>query len=441
MHKGWGTKTTADSWLGILIRLPIVRLVISGLPHVCIFFVISGYAISHKPLSLARQGRYSDVGATLSSAIFRRHARLFLPAAVVTFCTAMMAQLVSYWFVDSGLSTAIPGRVIPMKNTMAEQLEVWVNVEIKHTKPLRHGFAQAIDGDAFNNPYDLNLWTLPIEFISSMVVFVVLGAFTRLHSKARMLFVLAALIYVEYEFVLWAVFLFLSGMLVCDLRLELDGTATSPPPHPATDASSLGAKSCLWANGKRSVLPLWARERRGNLKLSPTAHRLLRRSTMGYGLAIAGFTVSLWLLSTPDTIMGAKESWGYARMTSLLTKPYDDHVFVPIGAVLMVLTVDNAKCLQGIFTNRLAQYLGQISYSLYLVHGPLLWSMGIKIGQFMLSITGWGTPFWYCLGVILGACLWLTVVICIADLTNRYVDEQCVRFTRWLYNKLARKEE
>lgn len=391
------------------------------------------------------------MGATLSSAVFRRHSRLFLPAAVVTLCSAVTAQLVRHWFADSGLSTAIPGRVIPVKSSMAEQLATWLNVEVWHTKPLRHGFAQMADGDAFNNPYDYNLWTLPIEFTSSMVVFVIIGAFTRLHSRARMAFVLAALVYVEYKFVLWAIFLFLGGMLICDLRLELDGCPTTascpPPPRPATEDAGVGsATSRLWGHyGKRSVvLPLWARERRGNFPLlPPAAHRfLLRRSTVGYALGTAAFVAALFLLSTPEVIFGGKESsFGYGRLTSALDKPYDDHVLVPLGAVLLVLVVDHAPFLQGLFTSRPAQYLGRVSYSLYLVHGPLLWSLGIKLGQFMLSLTGWGTPFWYCTGVGLGVCLWLVVVFWVADLTNRYVDEPCVRLTRWVYNKLARKEE
>lgn len=442
IHKGWGAKSAANGWLSVFIRLPIIRLLISGPPHVAIFFVISGYAISHKPLSLARQGRYSEVGSTLSSAIFRRHARLFLPAGIITLCTAVVAQLDKHWFVDSGLGTAVPERVILLKNTLFEQLRVWVHMEIKHTKPLRHGFAQAIDSDAFNNPYDLNLWTLPIEFTSSIVIFVILAAFTRLRSRARMAFVLVSLIYVEYQFVLWAMFLFLGGMFMCDLRLELEGRAAASSLQSTVIGPGSGlmlGSRCLDAS--KHILPLWARQRHENWKESPIVTKALRRSTMGRALGLAALTVSLWLLSTPETGMGAKQTWSYARLTSSLTKQYDDHLIVPVGAVLLVFTIDHAKFLQSMFTNRVAQYLGRISYSLYLVHGPLLWSLGIKMGRFMLALTGWGTPWRYCVGVFMGMCLWLAVVIFIADLTSRYIDEPCVRSTKWVYDKLSRNEQ
>lgn len=436
IHKGWGAKSTANNWLAILIRLPIIRLLISGLPHVSIFFVISGYAISHKPLSLARQGRYSEVSTTLSSAIFRRHARLFLPAAVITLCTAVTAQFNDNWFVESGLGSAVPARVILTKPTLSEQLWDWVGIELQHTKPLRHGFAQALDGDAFNNVYDYNLWTLPIEFTSSMVVFLIIAAFSRLRSRARMVFVFAALIYVEYYFVLWAIFLFLAGMLMCDLRLELDGTAASSSSSPRPAIEDSGSESGP-QDANESILPLWARQRHGNLKLPPVMNEVLRSTSISHVLGTVAFTVALWLLATPDATMGARESWTYAWMTSALSKPYDDHVFVPLGAVLLVFTVDHAEFLQGLFTNRVAQYLGRVSYSLYLVHGPLLWSLGIKIGGYTLGITGWGTPWQYCVGVLLGIFLWLVVVIYIADFTARYIDEQCVMFTKWVYDKLA----
>lgn len=62
---------------GWFIRLPIIRILISGPALVAIFFVVSGYAISHKALKLSHKGRYADVGISLFSSVFRRHTRLF----------------------------------------------------------------------------------------------------------------------------------------------------------------------------------------------------------------------------------------------------------------------------------------------------------------------------------------------------------------------------
>lgn len=434
IHKGWGVESPANNWLALFIRLPIIRLAISGLPNVCVFFVISGYAISHKPLRLIRQGHFSAVAETLSSSIFRRHSRLFMPAAIITFCTAVMAQIDRNWFINSNLATAVPQRIILSKDTLYEQLEVWWAMELNHTKPLNHGIAQEAMANVFNDAYDFNLWTLPIEFASSMVIFLILVAFSRLRSRARMLFVFVALVYVEYYFVLWAIFLFLGGMLICDLRLELDGRG---PSAPGPNGGGGGIRPTF-------LLPRWARGPNGSVlkEGAPgSATKRVGRSNVHYACGFAALTFSLWLLSTPEVTMGGKESWTYATMTSSVIKPYDDFVFIPLGAILLVLTIDQVSFIQGFFTSRLAQYLGRISYSLYLVHGPLLWSLGIKMGRMMLTVTGWGTPLRYCLGVLMGMFLWLLVVIYIADLTHRYIDEQCVAFGKWVYNKLAVKEQ
>lgn len=76
VHDGWAPEPMRHQ-TGWFIRLPIIRLLISGPPQVYIFFVVSGYAISHKALKLVHQGRAADAGTSLFSSIFRRHPRLF----------------------------------------------------------------------------------------------------------------------------------------------------------------------------------------------------------------------------------------------------------------------------------------------------------------------------------------------------------------------------
>lgn len=74
IHDGWSPTRHQIAWF---IRLPIIRLLISGPPQVDMFFVVSGYAISHKALKLSHQGRFAEAGSSLYSSVFRRHPRLF----------------------------------------------------------------------------------------------------------------------------------------------------------------------------------------------------------------------------------------------------------------------------------------------------------------------------------------------------------------------------
>lgn len=73
-----------------IIQLPFLRLLISGRPMVHIFFIVSGYALSLKTLKQVRSHDIPGALNTISSAVFRRAIRLFLPLAVSTFIRATL---------------------------------------------------------------------------------------------------------------------------------------------------------------------------------------------------------------------------------------------------------------------------------------------------------------------------------------------------------------
>lgn len=390
-----------------------------------IFFVVSGYAISHKPLKLARQGHYAEVGAALSSGVFRRHPRLFMPAAFVTLCCALMTQLDASWFGSDGLpGTAVPTRVPPHAFNLISQLMNWRDVEVQVTNPVGQGFAQATNAGVYVNPYDPNLWTLPMEFSSSMVIFMFITAFTRMPSRLRMAFAVAVTFYFEYYFIYWALIPFLSGMFLCDLHFELDEIKA----RRSKNSDTAGPES----------LPMWARVQRS--AFSRALSRITRSRVLGRLLGLLAFLMSLWLLSVPEAYLGGPGGWGFVTLASWVSDTYRDHVLNVLGAVCLVGVVDHASFLQVLFTNRFSQYMGRISYSLYLVHGPLLWSFGIKTAHFGLRITGWKDDVHYTAGIFIAACLWWPVAIVASDFTTRFVDEVSVRFTRWVYERLVRKE-
>lgn len=310
-----------------------------------------------------------------------------------------------------------------------DQLWHWGWTQARFSNPILNGIVQGQPGQpgfhVADNPYDANLWTLPIEFQSSLVVFMFLMAFTRLHNKARMVVALAAAVYLQWNFVFWTVFLFLGGMLLCDLHFETEEL-----------------QSRFAADNSRSVdpttLPFWNAPRRDFI--CRAVNEIVRSCVIGRILSIATFVFALYLLSTPENSLGAQESFGYVTITSLIPQRFGDELLVPLGAVILVLAVDRAEYLQVLFTNPLAQYMGRISFSLYLIHGPLLWSLGLKFGHFTLGFTGEDSDGEYVLGILFAACLWWTVVVYLADLTTTYIDNNCVRFSKWAYGKLSKRE-
>ncbi|KAH8159121.1 hypothetical protein CIB48_g9129 [Xylaria polymorpha] len=80
---------TTSKWTSLW-RLPFVRLLYSGPSMVCVFFVISGYALSLRPLQLARKRNSEAFARTTSSLVFRRFFRLYLPPLISTLGIALL---------------------------------------------------------------------------------------------------------------------------------------------------------------------------------------------------------------------------------------------------------------------------------------------------------------------------------------------------------------
>jgi peptidoglycan/LPS O-acetylase OafA/YrhL len=77
--------------------LPFFRLVLhGGFLAVAIFFVMSGYVCSIKPLKLARAGKADDARKVIASSAFRRVIRLGIPATVATTMSWFLCQVGAY---------------------------------------------------------------------------------------------------------------------------------------------------------------------------------------------------------------------------------------------------------------------------------------------------------------------------------------------------------
>ena len=65
-----------------------------------------------------------------------------------------------------------------------------------------------------------------------------------------------------------------------------------------------------------------------------------------------------------------------------------DTFWIFISATYLVFILDNAPFLQTIFTTRIAQYLGKISFALYICHGTFLYTLGWNLSARVLEWTG-----------------------------------------------------
>lgn len=346
--------------------LPLLRLLFSGPPMVCLFFVISGYALSLRPLRLARQRRPPD--GVLASLVFRRGLRLFLPAALSLGVIGGLLWVGAYEWTRG---FAGDGRYLRnVRETHATRAPGgwWRGVA---------GLVHVWDWEGAEVGMDVHLWTIPVEFRASMGLFLVLLGTARLRVLCRGVVVAGGVAFC-WAAGRWEMALFLGGMGMAEMDMARWGE---------------GVKGWVW--GVVSV-------------------------------------VGLYLMSQPDE--GGEDTPGWVVLEGWIPEAWEDkhRYWQSIGAWLFVLAVGRSEAWKrGVFNTAPVQYLGRISYALYLMHGPVMHTLGYAIER---MVWGWtGTEGWaYDAGFALSAVMVVPLVLWVSDLWWRAVDKPVVRFAKWV---------
>ncbi|KAL6237854.1 hypothetical protein BDW75DRAFT_248317 [Aspergillus navahoensis] len=361
---------------------------------VSVFFVLSGYVLSAKPLLFIQRGEYRALGDNLSSSLFRRWLRLHLPVMVTTFTYMTILHLFRI-------------RAIPEpKPTYLEEVVNWY-IEFKNFSFVFRG-----GGDPWFT-YNFHAWSIPVEFRGSVTVYVVLLAFSRCRPNARLLGYCGLIIYFLYIADGWFCALFVAGMLLCeiDLAAQIDETP--------------------------AVLT----------RLKPW------KKPIFYTL----FGLSLYLGGVPSynsDIQNLRDSPGWRYLSYLKPQAVFDYKWFYLfwAATLLVASVSRIPSLRAFFELPLNQYLGHVSFAFYLVHGPVLWVLGDRlyaaVGWTRVShpttCPGWVDrlplprigPLGMELSFLAPHLILLPVTLWLAEVVTRGVDGPSVRLASWLYGKL-----
>lgn len=432
LHSGYGSAEGEK----YIMQLPFLRLLISGPPHVAVFFVISGYALSYKPLRLSRQGRINEASESIGSSVFRRHTRLFLMPVFVSFVACMLTYLGLYG-AKNWKGVALPSRQPPQASTFSGQLKHWLASVWQLTNPLSKELNR---GGTFM--YDQNLWTLPVEFDCSLVLFLCQAAFNRFRPRMRMAFMslIAAL---ALRYIYWQVFLFLVGMIICDLHFEIEGVGAPKKEEPSTTADGNDFDTV-------SIGPSTPRAR-NMARLKNLVKRIPHPSAAFFNrhrnfIGISLFIVSLYVLSIPDAGRGAAKTPGYRTLAAWApayhkSKGALDAWYMPLAATFLVLAIDRTPSLQKMFMHPFPQYLGYISFSMYVIHGTVIWTIGHWTVRKTVALTGSSTQLRYGLGIFMCAIVVWTVIVVLSDLVARTLDKKAVAVGHTLYQKCIQKED
>jgi peptidoglycan/LPS O-acetylase OafA/YrhL len=382
------------------IEWPIIRLLFSGGAMVSLFFIISGYALSYRPLKLIQAREQKALLPSLASSVLRRWMRLYIPTFVSLFCSFLLT-------ISNMYSRPGGGREPPRYSTTWGQFCGWVQVLQNYSDIFKN-----VEFDNNGPVYDTNLWTIPIEFQGSAIVFLTLAGLSQTKDSVRLVLIILLDAWAFYRAYLH-ITLFLTGMLLAELGLRRSRIQVDE--H----------KPFVNVQREYETIPH-----------SVESHNLLWKAP-----ACLGFVISLVLLSFPfnDLRPDSMYTWLRERAPRFWQVLGPEWFYLAIGSILCVSIIDRSKLLQGIFCTRLAQYLGYISFSIYAVHGPFLFSFGMRIMARFLDLIGTETVIQALLAYSAGALVIFFALIWIADIFTRCVDEPSVRWAKWFCEKCNRQ--
>ncbi|TQS32691.1 hypothetical protein Golomagni_06990, partial [Golovinomyces magnicellulatus] len=301
---------------------PFIRTFFSG-GHlaVSVLFVLSGFTLSAKPLRASLKKDYMTALDVASSAFCRRWLRLYVPFAVMTFL------YMSMWYLP------VLGHLI----RPASALEGWTQ---EAQRWLREFWSYSYIFSDLSDPwsrYNDHMWTLILELRGSLVVHVVLLVTTRWDSRLRIILLTLLTVYFLLVVDGWYCAMFLCGSLLCGSAIEKEYNSSK--------------KMLQNTRGYRTWFYLALATYLGNVP--HVIHDHLKRMPGWYYLSFL----------KPSAMVDPK--WFYLFWASYL----------------LVYVIMQNTTMQRLLEWNVFQYLGSVSFGLYLVHGPLLWTLGEFIYQ------------------------------------------------------------
>ncbi len=428
----WGT----DSRHKYFLELPIIRYFYAGFTaH--IFFGIAGYLTTLRLFQLIDrhdQASQSKVLINISGALFRRAFRLYLPTFIITLITA---HYIYFGFYEGNRPLLedhlklFPGDWNEPKPERAatywKQLYFWGHEMFDLTNIFTAG--------AVYPWHDQHLWSILAELKGSLFLYMVLMATAQCRVYVR-LAVMCAMTYMYFLWNHWEIWVYILGAIVAQIDLLLteredrknqllpsgvpDRFPPSPPRSPAPDEM------------KRQDQYPWTQYFRPSTIMPTTGRAWLR---------ILGFLVAFYFLSYP--IHGSRDyAPGYVWLNQIIPEWMDrkDKFYPNIGTAMLLLLLARSDPYTSkwrwILNTNVAQYLGKISFALYLVHGPILHAFGYMLPQriwWMMGIQGVdATDAVWSAVVFVGWAFSLAVSLCVADVWTREVESRCVKAVKKL---------
>jgi peptidoglycan/LPS O-acetylase OafA/YrhL len=380
----------ADENQNNILQLPILRtFFVSGGAAVSVFFALSGYVLTFRSLRWIREGSKHRIYPAVASSMFRRGFRLYLPPVLLTFCEMAATRF--------GYAPPLNFTFVPEASFSAQFVD-WLGETNRLVNPVLN-IQRALQGFVTHPKYDAVIWTIPIEFYGSFVCYILLLTLVRIPSNGMRMGLVAAFSVSSMVMGSWNIFCFSAGMLIADINLGQDENATTPSPR-------------------------------------PSKYPLIWSTVFAIAFYVAGFPTLVY----PEAKLNPMPGFETLRSLIPMSLNMEDHsrFWWSLSGVSLLLSISQLPRLKSLFETNFCQYLGKISFSLYLVHEFCAVLFGLSLQQLMLRLAGLepkaGTFFYWVVCAIW--CLLFTVpVFAVAAQVEKWVDVPSVKFARWLERK------
>jgi peptidoglycan/LPS O-acetylase OafA/YrhL len=264
------------------------------------------------------------------------------------------------------------------------------------------------------NGYNDHLWSIPLEFRGSVMVWTTLLAFARSTPNVRLCLEAGLIFYFIFIVDGWYCAAFVIGLLLCEVDMLAERDRTP--------------RILARMKPKRSWI---------------------------YWIFVL---IALYLMGVPsvqhfiDPAKDLKElrtmSPGWYYLSFLVPEPFSDYrwFYRIIAGTLLMISIPRITVLKSFMESRFCQFLGRHSFALYLVHGPILWSVGDRIyaavgrtekrhsvdiptWMNLVPLPGWG-PLGLEINYLLAQLLLLPFTLWVASLVTKTIDEPSVKFAR-----------
>ena len=430
-----------------ILELPIIRYFYSGFTS-HIFFGIAGYLTALRLFQLLDKNdsaSHSKVLINVSGSLFRRALRLYLPVFLITLITTTYIHLGLY---ENNRSLILdheklfPGDWYEPKPDMAA---TW-GAQIAHWCHEMFDLTNIVQEQTVYPYHDQHLWSILSEMRASLQLYGILFAVAQCKPQIR----ITAMSFLTVMYFLWnhwEVWVYILGAIVAQADLMLTE-------HDKAERESLDFTK------HRDDLPNGDAHTNGHVvqsnghaippapQVSRPSHEFPRIPSSTTGsytpylrslIRYLAFLAAFYLLSYP--IDGSRDyAPGYILLNRLIPEWMlrKDKFYPNIGTAILLLLLarsdPNTSKWRRFLTSEIAQYLGKISFALYLVHGPIMHAIGYLIPHKIawmqstelrdMGNTGWAGTIWVGWAFTLFLSLWA------ADIWTREVEGRCIRFVK-----------